>query len=152
MMSNETALCQRQIVSNLTDEPLNEPWGGVVMQFCLMLISTLAVSHFASLAYAQQATERTPAQLSESREQWRMLFVGGKKIGYVHNAVNTVDRDGRQVGVNQHASVIADTHTKIMIQTEETIDGDVLSFRYQVESAHDYDSQRGPCCRWAIAD
>lgn len=104
------------------------------MQFCLMLISTLAVSHFASLAYAQQDNERTPAQLSESREQWRMLYVGGKNIGYVHNAVKTVDRDGRQVVVNQHASVIADTHTKIMIQTEETLDGDVLSFRYQVQN------------------
>ena len=118
------------------------------MQRCLILVSALAVSHFASIAYSQPGNGRSPAKPSESREQWRMIYVGGTNIGYVHDAVETIDRDGKQVVVNKHTSVIAvalprlkgavvapsDTRSKITIQSEETVDGDVLAFRYQVQN------------------
>tara|TARA_R110002111_G_scaffold168038_1_gene233792 strand:+ start:52253 stop:53038 length:786 start_codon:yes stop_codon:yes gene_type:complete len=113
------------------------------MQHCLILVSTLAVSHFASIAYSQQDNANPP----ESREHWRIIYVRGKNIGYVHDAVETVNRDGKLVVVNQHSSVIdvllsrrkddvaSDTRSKITIQSEETIDGEVLAFRYQVQNS-----------------
>ncbi|WP_417379036.1 hypothetical protein [Gimesia sp.] len=118
------------------------------MQRNLVFVFTLAVSHFACTAYSQQGNEGRPARPLESREQWRMIYVGGSNIGYVHDAVETVNRDGKQVVVNQHTSVFdvtlprrkggvrvpSDTRSKITIQTEETIDGDVLAFRYQVQN------------------
>jgi len=118
------------------------------MQRYLMLVSTLAVSQFAFIAYAQQGNERGLAKPPESREQWRMIYVGGKNIGYLHEAVETVNQDGKQVVVNKHTSVIdvaltrpkarrsvpSNTRSKILIQTEETIDGDVLAYQYQVQN------------------
>ncbi|QDT92482.1 hypothetical protein [Gimesia algae] len=118
------------------------------MQRCLILVFTLAVSQFSCIAYSQQGNERRPARPLESREQWRMIYVGGSNIGYVHDVVETVNRAGKEVVVNQHTSVFdvtqsrrngiqdvpSDTRSKIMIQTEETIDGDVLAFRYQVQN------------------
>jgi hypothetical protein len=118
------------------------------MQRCLIFVFTLVVSLFACIAYSQQGNERSSTKLPESREQWRMIYVGGSNIGYVHDAVKTVNRDGKQVVVNQHASVIdvtlsrrkggegvpSETHSKVTIQSEETVDGEVLAFRYQVQN------------------
>lgn len=114
------------------------------MQRCLILAVTLAVSHFSCIAYSQQGRV---ANLPESRQQWRMIYVGGANIGYVHNAVETVSRDGKQVVVNTQTSVVdatlsrrprnqvvrSESQSRITIQTEETVDGDVLAYRYQVQ-------------------
>ena len=62
--------------------------------------------------------------------------------------METIERDGKQVVVNTHTAVIgfalprergavvapSDTRSKITIQSEETVDGDVLGFRYQVQN------------------
>ena len=44
------------------------------MQRCLILAVTLAVSHFSCIAYSQQGRA---ANLPESRQQWRIIYVGG---------------------------------------------------------------------------
>ncbi|WP_417387775.1 hypothetical protein [Gimesia sp.] len=115
------------------------------MHRCLILVVTLAVSHFSCIAFAQQGD---PAKPPASREQWRMIFVGGSNIGYVHNVVETVNRDGKQVVVNTQTSVVdallsrrpgtegvrSDSRSRITIQSEETVDGKVLAFRYRVQN------------------
>lgn len=76
------------------------------------------------------------------------MYLGGVNVGYLHNTVSTVDKNGRKVVVNEQVSVMAvalprnrgavvspsDTRMKITIQTEETEAGDVLTFRYQVQN------------------
>ena len=113
-----------------------------------ILAFVLAVACFASVASSQQPEGRDPARGKNSREQWRTMSVGGTQVGYVHNRVETVERDGKEVVVNTHTAVISialprergavvapsDTRSKITIQSEETVDGDVLGFRYQVQN------------------
>src|SRR6185369_1584988 len=111
---------------------------------CFALFATILVSS----ASAQKAEVRSPAKPSASREQWRTVYLGGVNVGYLHNTVATFDKNGRSVVVNEQVSVMAvalprhngavvspsETRTKITIQTEETKDGDVLAFRYQVQN------------------
>lgn len=118
------------------------------MQRCLILVFMLATFHFACNAYSQQGNDREEGKVPASREQWRTIFLRGKNIGYVHDAVDTIDRDGKQVVVNQHTSVVdvslarqragaavpSDDPARVTIQSEETVNGEVLAFRYQARN------------------
>ncbi|MEQ9065295.1 MAG: hypothetical protein RLO18_01160 [Gimesia chilikensis] len=104
------------------------------MYRCLIIVFTLAVLSVACIAEAQQGNRPV------AREQWRAIYLRGKNVGYVHDAVETVNRDGKQVVVNTHTSVVSvsgnpdDSRARVMIQTDETVDGKVLSYRYQAQN------------------
>jgi len=114
-----------------------------ILFFCVAAVGFLSNVPLA----AQQITKgKTAAATTTPRERWRMILLGGSHVGYMHEHVRAADREGKRIVLNESVVVLsvalprtqvgavspAETRSKIMIHTEETPNGDLLSFRYEV--------------------
>ena len=82
----------------------------------------------------------SPAKAPAKEESWSVIFLSGKRIGYVHSVIETVDRAGTPIVTTLTVidmTIARDGQPLILKQTmttEETPTGDLLQFRQEMSN------------------
>jgi Transglutaminase-like superfamily len=103
----------------------------------IALLASLSALMLPSLAKTVAAADESPQKI-EKEESWQVIYLAGQRIGFAHFRTEPISRDGKAV-----VRTVADTSmtmkrfgqplvVKQAIVTEETLDGNLLRFSYEM--------------------
>lgn len=103
-----------------------------------LLVVVSLVGLLALMTWSAIADEKTAGK--DFTESWNVLYIGKSRIGYGRSTTEKLKRDGRDIVVS--ATEISMTlvrfgttiRTRALSQTEETPDGDLLRFRFEMQT------------------
>jgi hypothetical protein len=79
-------------------------------------------------------------ELTDFEEVWQVIYLGDSRVGYAHSSAGRLKRDGREIVVSDNVTSMSLTRSKdsakikALTHSEETADGDLLSFRSEMQN------------------
>ena len=103
---------------------------------CLVLVG-IAWQVPAALAQVDPPASNGSSSKQEFEESWQVVYIGESRVGHGRSTVEHKLRDGREIVVTDTEMSLAFTrfkqelNVKTLTQTEETLEGDLIQFRFE---------------------
>lgn len=108
----------------------------------LLLAATLsaAATDFPTARADDKPAARGAESLSQFEENWQVIYIASARIGFGRSSTGRMTRDGKELVTGDSDVTMAMTRlgqsvkTKVIIQTEETPEGDLVSFQFEMQN------------------
>jgi hypothetical protein len=106
----------------------------------LCLGPSLSVVSSRNLLADEQSGDDATADLKDFEESWQVVYLGKSRVGYSRSSSGRVQRAGREIVVSDNEMSMSikrfnqSIKTKAITHSEETTEGDLLSFRFEMQN------------------